>query len=157
MVIKTSTCAFSDCKIYPGHGMRYCEVNGRTHMFLNKKVHKFYKSARKPLKFRWNIKWRVAHKKIRTEEVKKRVIKQKKEKEVKAVVGRSVEEMKKLKESLDERQVNAQRFKYAKEIKEKKKKYLETVRKNKPATTHTTDNKNKAANKNVAKQPAKKR
>lgn len=157
MVIKTSTCAFSDNKIYPGHGIRYCEVNGRTHMFLNKKVHKFFKSARKPLKFRWTIKWRVAHKKVRTEETKKRVVKQRKEKEVKAVVGRSVEEMKKLKESLDERQVNAQRFKYAKEIKDKKKKYLETVRKSKPATHTTTDNKNKAVNKNVAKPTTKKR
>lgn len=150
MVIKTTTCAFSDCKIYPGHGIRYCEVNGKTHMFLNKKVHRFYKTARKPLKFRWTIKWRIAHKKVRTEEAKKRIVKQKKEKEVKAVVGRSVEEMKKLKESLDERKVNAERFKYAKEIKEKKKKYLESVRKSKPAAQYD-NNKNKVASKNAPK------
>ena len=47
MVIKTTTCEFSDNKIYPGHGMRYCEVNGKTHMFLNKKVHRFYKKKQK--------------------------------------------------------------------------------------------------------------
>ena len=74
MVIKTTVCAFSDNKIYPGHGLRYCEVNGRTHMFISRKVHRFFKSARKPLKFRWSIKWRIAHKKVRTEENKKKVV-----------------------------------------------------------------------------------
>ncbi len=153
MVIKTTTCEFSDNKIYPGHGARYCEVNGKTHIFLNKKVHKFFLSGRKPLKFRWSIKWRIAHKKGRTEEAKRKVIRQKKEKEIKAVVGRTLEEMKKLKESLEERQLDAQRYKYAQEIKEKKKKYLEKVRKTKPVTSNVQQ---KAA-KTVTKQPAKKR
>lgn len=153
MVIKTTVCAFSDNKIYPGHGLRYCEVNGRTHMFISRKVHRFFKSARKPLKFRWSIKWRIAHKKVRTEENKKKVVRQRKEKEVKAVVGRSLEEMKKLKESLDERQVEALRYKYAQEIKEKKKKYLEKVRKNKPAT-HENKTQQKVVAKNVPKQQA---
>lgn len=132
MVIKTSTCVFTDNKIYPGHGMRYCEVNGRSHYFLNKKAHKFFKAGRKPLKFRWTIKWRVGHKKFRTEETKRKINRQKKEKVIKAVVGRTVEEMKKIKESLDERQLDAQRYKYAQEIKEKKKQYLEKIKKNKP-------------------------
>ena len=139
MVIKTNTCAFSDYKIYPGHGMRFCEVNGKSNYYLNKKSFKFARTARKPLKFRWTIKWRIAHKKGRTEEAKTKINRQKREKVVKAVVGRSVEEMKKLKESLEERQLDAQRYKYAQEIKEKKKKYLEKVRKNKPVTT---DNRN---------------
>ena len=142
MVIKTNTCVFSDYKIYPGHGLRYCEVNGKSHMFINKKVHRFFKAARKPLKYRWTIKWRIAHKKGKTEEAKRKVNKQRKEKEVKAVVGRTLEEMKKLKESLEERQLDAQRYKYAQEIKEKKKKFLEKVRKTKPAAVH--DNKAQA-------------
>ena len=154
MVIKTNTCVFSDAKIYPGHGLRYCEINGRSHYFLNKKCHKFFKSARKPLKFRWNIKWRIAHKKFRTEETKKRINRQKKEKVVKAVVGRTLEDLKKLKESLDERQLDAQRYKYAQEIKEKKKKFIEQNRKNKPVTNDKTQQK---AQKNVQKQTTKKR
>ncbi len=154
MVIKTTTCEFSDNKIYPGHGMRYCEVNGKTHMFLNKKVHRFYKTGRKPLKFRWTIKWRIAHKKGKTEESKRKVVRQRKEKEIKAVVGRTIEEMKKIKESLEERQLDAQRYKYAQEIKEKKKKFLEKVRKTKPVTSSVQP---KVA-KNVSKQqPSKKR
>ena len=155
MVIKTNVCVFSDSKIYPGHGLRYCEVNGRSHYFLNKKVHRFFKAARKPLKFRWSFKWRTAHKKIKTEETKRRINRQKKEKVVKAVVGRTLEDLKKLKESLDERQLDAQRYKYAQEIKEKKKKYLEKVRKNKPVT-HEKVPQQKVA-KNVAAKPTKKR
>jgi len=139
MVIKTSTCVFTDNKIYPGHGLRYCEINGRSHMFINKKAHKFFRTGRKPLKLRWNNKWRIAHKKFRTEETKRKINKQKKEKVVKAVVGRTLEDMKKIKDSLlEERYVDAQRYKYAQEIKDKKKKFLEKVRKNKPTTTDKT-------------------
>ena len=42
MVIKYLTCEFSDYKIAPGHGLRYAEVNGKTHMFINKKVHRLF-------------------------------------------------------------------------------------------------------------------
>ena len=141
MVIKTTTCVFSDAKIYPGHGIRFCEVNGRSHWFLNKKNHRFFKTSRKSLKFRWTSKWRIAHKKIRTEETKKKINKQRKEKVIKAVVGRTVEEMKKIKETLDERQLDAQRYKYAQEIKEKKKKFLDKVRKTKPVTDNKAQQK----------------
>lgn len=151
MVIKTSTCVFTDAKIYPGHGLRYCEVNGRSHYFLNKKVHNFFKAGRKPLKFRWTTKWRIGHKKFRTEETKRKINRQRKEKVIKAVVGRTVEEMKKIKESLDERQLDAQRYKYAQEIKEKKKQYLEKVKKTKP----TFDKKQNKPMKNMGKQTKK--
>ena len=46
--------------------------------------------------------------------------------------------MKKIKENLDDRTLDAQRYKYAQEIKEKKKKFLEKVKKNKPVTTTST-------------------
>jgi len=154
MVIKTNTCLFTDAKIYPGHGIRYCEVNGKNNYFLNKKVHRFYRTARKPLKFRWTSKWRIAHKKFRTEETKRSINRQKKEKVIKAVVGRTVEDLKKIKESLEERQLDAQRYKYAQEIKEKKKKFLEKVRKNKPVTADKAQQK---VAKNVSKQQAKKK
>ena len=38
MVIKYDTCSYSGYKIAPGHGLRYCEVNGKTHLFINKKI-----------------------------------------------------------------------------------------------------------------------
>lgn len=130
MVIKYSTCAFSDNKIAPGHGLRYCEINGKTHMFLNKKTHRLFKHGKKPLSIRWTIKWRTAHKKGKVEETKKKVIKEKKEKQIKAIVGLSLEEIKKIREQFkDVKQNDAQRYKYALEIKEKRKKYLEKVKK----------------------------
>ena len=66
------------------------------------------------------------------EETKKKVQKQKKERQVKAIVGLSVEEINKITESFkDVKQADAQRYKYVQEIKEKRKKYLEKVKKNK--------------------------
>ena len=130
MVIKYNTCSFSENKIAPGHGLKYCEVNGKTHMFISKKVHRLYLHGKKPLTIRWSIKWRTAHKKGKVEEAKKKVIRQKKERHVKAIVGLSIEEINKIKESFkNPKEVDAQRFKYAQEIKEKRKKYLEKVKK----------------------------
>ena len=130
MVIKYNTCSFSENKIAPGHGLKYCEVNGKTHMFISKKVHRLYLHGKKPLTIRWSIKWRTAHKKGKVEEAKKKVIRQKKERQVKAIVGLSIEEINKIKESFkNPKEVDAQRLKYAQEIKEKRKKYLEKVKK----------------------------
>ena len=130
MVIKYNTCSFSENKIAPGHGLKYCEVNGKTHIFISKKVHRLYLHGKKPLTIRWSLKWRTAHKKGKVEESKKKIIRQKKERQVKAIVGLSIEEINKIKESFkNPKEVDAQRFKYAQEIKEKRKKYLEKVKK----------------------------
>ena len=130
MVIKYETCSFSDYKIAPGHGLKYAEVNGKTHMFINKKVHRLFLQGKKPLTIRWSTKWRTSHKKGKVEEQKKKITKEKKEKQVKAVVGLSVEEIMKIRESFRDHKTNdAERDKYAKEIKEKRKKYLEKVSK----------------------------
>ena len=85
MVIKYDTCSYSGYKIAPGHGLRFCEVNGKTHLFINKKNHRLFLNGKKPLKIRWNLKWRTAHKKGKVEEAKKKVQKQKKERQVKAI------------------------------------------------------------------------
>ena len=131
MVIKYNTCSFSENKIAPGHGLKYCEVNGKTHMFITKKVHRLYLHGKKPLNIRWSLKWRNAHKKGKVEEAKKKVNRQKKERQVKAIVGLSLEEINKIKESVlkDSKVADAERFNYAKAIKEKRKKYLEKVKK----------------------------
>ncbi len=130
MVIKYQTCAFSEYKIAPGHGIRYCEVNGKTHLFISKKVHRLFKNGKKPLNIRWTLKWRTSHKKGKVEETKHKVQRQKKERQTKAIVGISLEEINRIKETYkDERASDALRYKYAQEIKDKKKKYLEKQRK----------------------------
>ena len=132
MVIKYDTCSYSGYKIAPGHGLRFCEVNGKIHLFINKKNHRLYLNGKKPLKIRWNLKWRTANKKGKVEEAKKKVQKQKKERQVKAIVGLSVEEINKIQESFkDTKQADAMRYEYIQEIKEKRKKYLAKVKKNK--------------------------
>ena len=154
MVIKYNTCSYSEYKIAPGHGLRYAEVNGKTHMFINKKNHRLFLQSKKPLNIRWNIKWRTAHKKGKVEEAKKKVQRQKKERQVKAIVGLSVEEINKIAESFkDNKQADAQRYKYVQEIKEKRKKYLEKVKKNKGDKNQYKDK----AIKNVKGQQAGKR
>lgn len=152
MVIKYQTCSFSEFKIAPGHGLRYCEVNGKTHIFINKKSHKLFKHGKKALTIRWAPKWRLAHKKGKVEENKNRTVRQKKERQIKAVVGLSLDEINKIRESLkDERTNDDQRYKYAQEIKDKKKKYLEKVRKVKGDNKPTTEKYNTKAAKNVPK------
>ena len=130
MVIKYLTCEFSDYKIAPGHGMRYCEVNGKTHMFISKKVHHLFRHGKKPLSIRWSMKWRTSHKKGKVEEAKKKVIRQKKEKQIKAVVGLSLEEIQKIRDTYKTtKEGDADRYKYAQEIKQKRKAYLDKVKK----------------------------
>ena len=130
MVIKYQTCSFSEYKIAPGHGLRYAEANGKTHIFINKKVHELYRHGKKPLNIRWTLKWRTSHKKGKVEETKSRSGKERKVRQVKAIVGLSLEEITRIRESMKEERTNdAQRYKYAQEIKDKRKKYLEKVRK----------------------------
>lgn len=153
MVVKYSTCSFSDYKIAPGHGLRFCEVNGKTHNFINKKVHRLFLHAKKPLSIRWTLKWRTSHKKGKAEESKQRATKQKKERVIKAVVGFSLEEIKKIRDAnQDDRGSDALRYKYVQEIKDKKKKYLEKVRKvkgDKPQDKNIPKNVKTAAPKNI--------
>ncbi len=155
MVIKYQTCAFSEYKIAPGHGMRYCEVNGKTHIFITKKVRRLFRHGKKPLNIRWTLKWRTSHKKGKVEETKHKVQKQKKERQVKAIVGMSLEEINRIRESLkDERTNDATRYKYVQEIKDKKKKFLDKQRKlkgdSKPVDKFATKN----VRQNVAKPQA---
>lgn len=153
MVIKYQTCSFSEYKIAPGHGIRYAEVNGKTHIFITKKVRKLFRHGKKPLSIRWTPKWRIGHKKNKTEETKSKVQKQKKERQVKAIVGLSLEEINRIRESMkEERNNDAARYKYAQEIKEKRKKYLDKVRKlkgDRPTTSFAQKNVKQNAPKNT--------
>lgn len=130
MVIKFQTCSFSEYKIAPGHGMKFAEVNGKVHTFISKKNLRLFRQARKPLTIRWTLKWRTAHKKGKAEESKKQQKKERVAKQVKAIVGLSLEEIQKIKDQFrDERMGEAVRQKYAQEIKDKKKKFLDKQRK----------------------------
>ena len=42
MAIKYEACSYSRYKIAPYHGLRYCEVNGKSHLFINKTNHRLF-------------------------------------------------------------------------------------------------------------------
>ena len=131
MVIKFSTCSFSEYKIAPGHGIKYAEVNGKVHTFISKKMFKLFKQSKKPLSIRWTLKWRTGHKKGKAEDTKKQQKREKTVRQVKAIVGLSLDEIQKIKDQFkDEKMGEAIRQKYAQEIKDKKKKFLDKQKKN---------------------------
>ena len=130
MVVKYQTCNFSEYKIAPGKGLRYCEINGKQHNFISKKCRMLFLHHKKPLTIRWSLKWRTAHKKGKVEDTKNRNNRKKADRTIKAVVGFSMEEIKKIRDAnADDRGSDALRFKYVQEIKDKKKKFLEKSRK----------------------------
>ena len=87
---------------------------------------------KKPLTIRWSLKWSTAHNKGKVGDTKNRNNKQKKERTIKAVVGFSMEEIKKIRDAnLDDRGSDPARYKYVQEIQDKKERYLEKTRKTK--------------------------
>ena len=93
MVTKTDTCSFSQFRIYPGTGRRFISRDGRTHYFFSKKCGAMYHQGIKRVYLAWTTEWRTKHKKIRVEDVQKRLTK-KNVKVRKAIVGMSLDEIK---------------------------------------------------------------
>ncbi|OQR96439.1 60S ribosomal protein L24, partial [Thraustotheca clavata] len=91
---KTETCAFSESRIYPGHGTRLIRKDGTTHILLNSKCKSLFLQRKKPAKIVWTLGWRRMNKKLRVEEVTRRRAR-KTTKIQRAIVGVSVDELKK--------------------------------------------------------------
>ncbi|XP_067051062.1 large ribosomal subunit protein eL24-like [Acropora muricata] len=70
--MKLELCNFSGYKIYPGHGKRYCRLDGKVFNFLNKRCEKALLMRRNPRKISWTVLYRRKHKKGTTEEVSKK-------------------------------------------------------------------------------------
>jgi len=68
MVIKTETCSYSEFKIYPGRGQRFIAKDGRTFLFLNKKITRLSLRKVKAQKITWTTAWRRNNKKIKADE-----------------------------------------------------------------------------------------
>jgi len=58
-------------------------------------MHRLFKHNKKPLNIRWTLKWRTGHKKGKAEESKKQQKKERTVKQVKAIVGLTLEEIQK--------------------------------------------------------------
>ena len=122
MVTKTEKCSYTEFKIYPGRGRRFVGRDGRLHYFISCKARSLFHQKIKPVKLTWTLVWRSFHKKIKVDEhIKKRT--RKTTRVQKAVVGMSLEEIKRRKaETRDQRDKNAEAA--AKEVKERKQKQI---------------------------------
>merc|ERR1719326_2797451 len=96
MVVKTENCVYSEYRIYPGRGIRFVQRDGKVQLFLNHKVISLFHQKIKPVKLTWTLNWRRKNKKGKAEDAGKKRTK-KATKVQKAIVGMSLEDIKKKK------------------------------------------------------------
>eukprot|EP00401_Gymnodinium_catenatum_P070289 CAMPEP_0117485100 /NCGR_PEP_ID=MMETSP0784-20121206/14796_1 /TAXON_ID=39447 /ORGANISM="" /LENGTH=163 /DNA_ID=CAMNT_0005279687 /DNA_START=78 /DNA_END=569 /DNA_ORIENTATION=- len=96
MVIKTDLCQYTEYRIYPGHGQKFIAKDGKVNFFITAKVDSLFHQRIKPVKLRWTQAWRRMNKKGKVDEqAKKRT--RKVQKFQKAIVGMTLEDIKKKK------------------------------------------------------------
>mmetsp|Transcript_6985 Transcript_6985/g.4964 ORF Transcript_6985/g.4964 Transcript_6985/m.4964 type:complete len:143 (+) Transcript_6985:24-452(+) len=94
MVVKTELCAFSEYRIYPGHGMKFVRRDGQPVIMSSSKCRQMLNQRKKPAKLMWTQAWRRLNKKGKEEGGSKRRTKRT-VKAQKAIVGASLDELKK--------------------------------------------------------------
>merc|ERR1712085_225584 len=94
MVIKTEACAFLEYKIYPGNGQKFIARDGKTSFFISAKADSLFHQKIKASKLSWSQTWRRMHKKNVVTSVGRKG-KKKTTKFQKAIVGLSLDDMKK--------------------------------------------------------------
>uniref|UniRef100_A0A7S2CBE0 Large ribosomal subunit protein eL24-related N-terminal domain-containing protein n=1 Tax=Alexandrium andersonii TaxID=327968 RepID=A0A7S2CBE0_9DINO len=96
MVIKTDLCSYTEYRVYPGGGQKFVAKDGKVSFFISKKAESLFHQRIKPVKLRWTQAWRRMNKKgTANEQVKKRT--RKVQKFQKAIVGMSLDDIKKKK------------------------------------------------------------
>jgi len=145
MVVKTETCAFSEYKIFPGHGLRVVRTDGNVVILSNSKCKGLLKQRKKPAKLVWTQAWRRANKKLKVEQVNRKKTK-KTTRFQRAIVGASLDEIKKVRtQKSSERQASReQKMKdmkeKAKQLKEQKKAEKKKMGNKVPASTKFSKN-----------------
>merc|ERR1712038_626490 len=99
MVTKTEKCSYTEYKIVPGRGSRFISKDGRTHYFISTKARSLFHQKIKPVKLTWTLAWRAYNKKIKVDELQKKRTR-KTTRIQKAVVGMSIEEIRRRRPSL---------------------------------------------------------
>jgi large subunit ribosomal protein L24e len=120
MVIKTRLCAFSENRIYPGHGMMAIRKDGSTVQLFGSKERQLFNQRKKPAKLTWTQAWRRLNKKatgqMRSKKRTRRVVKVQR-----AIVGMNLDEIKKKRNQPKDIRDAARKL-ALKEIKERKNK-----------------------------------
>merc|ERR1712186_164830 len=94
-------------RIYPGHGQKFIARDGKTHLFINAKVDSLFHQKIKPVRLRWTQAWRRMNKKGKQDEHSKKRTR-KVQKFQKAIVGMSLDDIKKKKAMKPELRQQAQ-------------------------------------------------
>merc|ERR1712028_76815 len=86
----------TEYRIYPGHGQKFVARDGKVSFFITSKADSLFHQRIKPVKLRWTQQWRRMNKKGKADEsAKKRT--RKVQKFQKAIVGMSLDDIKKKK------------------------------------------------------------
>ena len=120
MVVRTELCSYSEYKIYPGRGIKFAQKDGKVLLFLSHKMRALQAQRIKPVKLTWTTNWRRKNKKGKAEEAGKKRTK-KTVKVQKAIVGMSLDDIKKKKAAKPELRAQAKEA-VLKEHKDKAKK-----------------------------------
>ena len=96
MVTKTERCAFTEFRIVPGRGTRFAGKDGRIVHLIGSKARSLFHQKIKPVKLTWTTAWRQFNKKVKVDDSTKRRAR-KTTKVQKAVVGMSLDEIKRRK------------------------------------------------------------
>mmetsp|Transcript_5454 Transcript_5454/g.9220 ORF Transcript_5454/g.9220 Transcript_5454/m.9220 type:complete len:158 (-) Transcript_5454:255-728(-) len=123
MVIKTDPCAFSELKIYPGRGSKFAARDGKVHFFISSKTRSLFHQKIKPVKLTWTQASRRFNKKVKVDDIQKKRTRRTTRVQ-KAVVGMSLEEIKRKRAEDDKLREKAHEAQ-AKEIKERNQKKLQ--------------------------------
>ena len=120
MVIKTRLCAFSETRIYPGHGMMAIRKDGSAVQLFGIKERCMFNQRKKPAKLTWTQAWRRLNKKA-TDQMRAKKRTRRAVKIQRAIVGMNLDEIKKKKNQTKEIRDAARKL-ALKEIKDRKKK-----------------------------------
>ena len=157
MVVKTDVCSFSGARIYPGHGILYIRTDQKPFKFVSRKAKSLFLQRLNPRKIAWTQLFRRMHKKGTLEEAQRKKARKVNKSAAKAVVGASLEEIKKRRNQKPEVRAAA-REAALREVKERAKQKQSQKKDKKPAMEKTKAPPNKAgkgAGKSTNKQGAK--
>lgn len=118
--IKTDMCSFSEYRIYPGRGQRFVAKDGKVHTFIHRKEASLFRQRIKPVKLHWTLLWRRMNKKGGKDAVSKRRTRKSTKTVQKAIVGLSLEDIKRTRAQKPESKAKSATA--VKEAKEKAKK-----------------------------------
>jgi large subunit ribosomal protein L24e len=118
---RTELCAFSEYRIYPGHGQKFIRRDGQPVTLSSSKCKRLLINRKKPAKLMWTQAWRRLNKKGKDEGVvrkkARRVVKA-----VRAIVGASLDDIKQKKAAVAKAQKAAPATEAAlKEVKDRTK------------------------------------